>query len=128
MTIESQAVEVKIRRVGATAIDSIGATLDEAFTSSDAISGWIFPDKADRERVHPGFMRLFAELGVAEGEVYATEDFNGVAVWFPVDPSADSHSASDFVARVAQHCGPHADRFRALDHTMGQHHPTSEPH
>lgn len=117
---------VDVRRASLVDADRVASTLDVAFRD-DPISVWLFPDSADRERLHRGFMRLFVDLALKTGEVYVAGDALGVSVWFPVDP-AEQHDDGDFVERAGAYCGAYEWRFRQLLRTMQLHHPTGEPH
>jgi Acetyltransferases len=117
---------VDVRRATPTDLDSVATTLDLAFRD-DPISSWLFPDPADRARLHPGMMRVFAEAGLEAGEVYVAGDAYGVAVWFPVDP-AHPDDDEDFVKRLGAACGPYEDRIYELMRVMQANHPTSEAH
>ncbi len=117
---------VEVRRAEQADVDTVVATIHAAF-EQDLISCWIFPDINERERLHPGFMRMFVESAMPLGEVYLADGGDGVAVWFPVSP--DDHGDAEFVERVAAHCGTdNAPRFRALNEAMSKHHPADAPH
>lgn len=118
--------KVEVHRAGPTDVDVTVATLHEAFRH-DPISAWIFPDLDERERLHPGFMRLFTELALTTGEVYLADGGDGVAIWFPVTPG--DHGDAAFGERIAEQCGPaNAPRAQALDEAMAKYHPAEEPH
>lgn len=118
--------QLEVRRANEADVDAVAATLHAAFRT-DPVSSWVFPDENDRERLHPGFMRMFVELAMTTGEVYLTPDAAAVAVWFPVSP--DDHGDPGFVDRVAEFCGEYyASRFRALDQVMAKNHPAEAPH
>ncbi len=120
--------EQHIRRAGAQDADALTTTLATAFMT-DPVSTWVFPDHADRERLHPGFFRTFLELALADGEVYATSDDAGVALWLPVDVNADDEEGDDVSLTIRQRCGDyHADRFAVLDGLMSANHPSHESH
>ena len=117
---------VNVRRATRADLDSAATTLDLAFRD-DPVSSWLFPDRADRERLHPGFMRLFVEAALEAGEVYVAGDAYGAAVWFPVDPAQPSDEA-EFIERLGAACGPYAGRLYEILNTMQAHHPTGEAH
>lgn len=117
---------VEVRRATSADIDDVTTTLDLAFRN-DPIDVWLFPDPADRERRHRGFMRLFAEVAFEAGEVWVAGDGKGAAVWFPVDPAEQSDD-EDFVARLGAYVGEHEGRLHTLLETMQAHHPTNEAH
>jgi hypothetical protein len=100
---------VEVRRATPADLDAVATTLDLAFRD-DPVSSWLFPDAADRARLHPGFMRLFAEAALEAGEVYVAGDAYGAAVWFPVDPAQPSDD-QEFGERLEAHCGPYAERL-----------------
>lgn len=117
---------VEVRRATRADLDAAATTLDLAFRD-DPVSSWLFPDPADRARLHPGFMRLFVESALEAGEVYLAGDAYGAAVWFPVDP-AQPDDDGEFMERLATHCGPYAQRLHEILGTMQAHHPTEETH
>jgi GNAT superfamily N-acetyltransferase len=117
---------VEVRRAGLADADEVAATLDLAFRD-DPVSVWLFPDPADRDRLHRGFMRLFVDLALETGEVYVAADTLGTAVWFPVDP-AEQHDDEDLLGRAGVYCGAYEWRLRELLRTMQTHHPAGEPH
>lgn len=118
---------IEVRTATAADIDAVSIVLGSAFMK-DPISGWIFPDDADRERLHPAFFRPFAEIAVADGEVHIAGDFAGVALWLPVDGHGVADEAGDLNAIMESAIGlEHAKRFAVLDELMTINHP-SDPH
>lgn len=116
---------MEIRRATAADLPAVAQTLHETFCD-DAISSWVFPDKAVRDELHPGFMRVFASMGLRGGEVYLTPDAHGVAVWYAITPgeSADSGDLDELLAAA----GPAAPRAQALDALFSARHPAGEEH
>ncbi|MFC7548157.1 GNAT family N-acetyltransferase [Plantactinospora sp. GCM10030261] len=107
--------------------DTLTNVLATAFLA-DPISQWIFPDYADRERLHPAFFRPFVDMTLAEGEVWTTEDRSAVALWLPVDVTAHAE-AEDLGPIFEQAVGPeYAKRFAVLDKLMTDGHPGHENH
>jgi Predicted acetyltransferase len=117
---------VEVRRATRADVDRAATTLDLAFRN-DPVSSWLFPDPADRARLHPGFMRLFVEAALEAGEVYVAGDGLGAAVWFPVD-LAQPDEGGEFMELLVNHCGPYGQRLQEILGTMDAHHPTEEAH
>lgn len=117
----------EVRRAAERDAETLTEVMSAAFMS-DPVSCWIFPDQDERARLHPAFFRIFVDLALAEGEVYTTEGFHGVALWLPVDVAAQSAPDPDFAELFVKHCGEHANRFFVLDELMSQRHPRHESH
>src|SRR2546426_550693 len=75
---------------------------------TDPISRWIFPLEADRERLHPGFFRIFVDMVLADGEAYTTRDRTGVTMWLNVDATEPAQSDDDFRKMFVTSCGESA--------------------
>ncbi|MFF0185262.1 GNAT family N-acetyltransferase [Streptomyces sp. NPDC005244] len=61
--------------------------LDQAF-QDDPVSGWVFPDPADRRATHHRLMAAFTDIVLAEGRVDLAEDGSACALWLDV-PAGD---------------------------------------
>ncbi len=98
---------------------------------ADPVSGWIFPDEAERARLHPPFFGPFVDGVIAEGLVLTTADLAGVSLWLDVDPQLPDDP--DAGAQLHDHMltvlgdGP-AARFRVLDDLMTAQHPHDRAH
>jgi GNAT superfamily N-acetyltransferase len=106
-------------------LPAVARTLHEAFRD-DPISSWIFPHEAAREELHPGFMRVFAGMGLSGGEVYLTPDAQAVAVWYTVRPGESDESGD--IDRLFAAAGACAPRARALDAVFSARHPAGQEH
>jgi GNAT superfamily N-acetyltransferase len=119
-----------VRRAEPTDAPALAAVLATAFMD-DPVSRWIFPDDAERERVHPDFFRVFVDLVLATGQAYTTEDGSGVTLWLDVDvdAAAEEEDREEFVELFHRVCGPAAaKRFLLLDELMTANHPHHESH
>lgn len=107
--------------------DELTNVLATAFLA-DPISTWIFPDEADRNRLHPAFFRPFVEMTFAEGEVWTIADRSAVALWLYVDVAA--HAETEDLGPIFETAiGPeYAKRFAVLDGLMTNSHPGHENH
>lgn len=118
-----------VRRAEPADAETLAAVLATAFMD-DPVSRWIFPDDAERERVHPDFFRVFVDLVLDGGQAYLTEDGAGATLWLQVDVDAaadDDHEA--FAERFHKVCGGEAaERFLLLDQLMNANHPQHESH
>jgi GNAT superfamily N-acetyltransferase len=114
---------IRIEDTGAAG--AVGAVIATAFHELP-VSAWIIPPDEDRRRMLPPYFALFAEHALRYGDVYATADLSGVAVWFPND-SAPLPDIPDYDAKVEAITGHHAERCAALDAEMARHHP-HDPH
>ncbi|MFB9233941.1 GNAT family N-acetyltransferase [Plantactinospora siamensis] len=119
--------DISVVRATAADADELTGVLATAFLA-DPISQWLFPDEADRERLHPSFFRPFVELTLADGEAYTTADRAAVTLWLPVDVHA--HAEPDDLGPVFEAAiGPeYAKRFGVLDELMTTNHPGHENH
>jgi GNAT superfamily N-acetyltransferase len=90
------------------------------------VAAWLVPDPQERQRVLYANFRTFVEHALDYGDVLISTDRCGVAVWFPRDiPLPD---IPDYARRRWLACGPHTDRFQALDTAFDAHHPTAAHH
>jgi GNAT superfamily N-acetyltransferase len=118
---------VSIVRAGEADADEVTSVLATGFLK-DPVSSWIFPDEAERERLHPDFFRPFVELTLAEGEICTTADRAAVALWLPVDVTAHGEEP-DLKALYEPLLGAYyADRIGAFDVRSSANHPTHTNH
>src|SRR5438132_325886 len=75
-------VRSAIRPVLATEVPALAAAMGRAFFD-DPGAIFVEPDVSRRAQVNAGFFAVFIRLGLALGEVVATPDLAGVAVWLP---------------------------------------------
>ena len=116
---------VPIRPAGERDLDALTDVVARAFHGL-AVAEWLVPDPVEREKMFPGYFRIFIEPAIAQGEVYTVEDLSAVAVWLPVSGES-APPPDDYDQRLRAICGPHVERFRAFDAAMDEHHP-HHPH
>lgn len=120
--------DIRVRHAADADADELTRVMATAFMS-DPVSGWIFPDAAERERLHPAFFRPFIELALADGAVYTTDDHAGVALWLSVDVTAPAAQDDQLQMMFESLIGPdHAKRFLILDELMSANHPHDTNH
>ncbi|MFJ2646135.1 GNAT family N-acetyltransferase [Streptomyces sp. NPDC087420] len=118
---------VSIVRADEADADEVTSVLSTGFLK-DPVSTWIFPDEADRARLHPGFFRPFVELTLAEGAIWTTADRAAVALWLPVDVTAHDDEP-DLRSLYEPTLGAyHAERIGAFDARSTANHPTHTNH
>ncbi|GIJ50048.1 N-acetyltransferase [Virgisporangium aliadipatigenens] len=114
-----------VRRAEPAQADMVARRIAGAFAKM-AVAEWLVPnDEEERERLLAQQFTLIVEHAFRHGEVWTVFADKGAAVWFHRDkplPPIDGYDE-----RLAEICGRHLDRFRALDDAFEQHHP-SEPH
>ena len=69
-------------RLGTTDIERASLLLGRAF-HADPLLGYLLPDPVKRDRLSPKGFRCIVRYGVRYGEVQATSNMEGVAVWLP---------------------------------------------
>ncbi len=106
-----------VQRVGFEEAGCAVATLIEAF-ENDPVSAWVYPSAVDRRRQHAAMFRVFVDVALSVGEVHATDDFTGVALWMP-----SSEVPDDLGGRVVDGLGEGPHRFIELGHRMDDAHP-----
>jgi GNAT superfamily N-acetyltransferase len=117
---------IAIREASGAEAGALAATLADSF-QLDPVSGWLFPDSADRLDRHPHFFRIFIDVALADGRVHTTPDYEAVALWIDVDP--DNLGGSRNLGELFEEaCGPSYRRFVRLDQAMYQHHPSHIVH
>ncbi|MER7168622.1 GNAT family N-acetyltransferase [Micromonospora sp. NPDC000207] len=108
-------------------LDEAGRLLAVAFMP-DPVSRWIFPDPAERARLHPAFFRPFLEAVLDGGALHVAGDTVGAALWLPVDGHGPAEDDDGLALRLEAAIGPeHTKRFAVLDDLMSADHPT-RPH
>ena len=94
----------------------------------DPISTWLFPDRDDRDRLHPRFFGVFLDLGFATGQVLTTEDQAGLIVSWdepPGQPDDDPTLNERFQTELGNY---HAQRVAMFVALTGATHPRHEAH
>lgn len=94
----------------------------------DPLYTWLYPDPDLRPRqLAPGF-ELMLELGEARGDVRATPDASGVAIWtWPGQVLLDDDAEGRFAALLREHAAERADDAVAGMASLAAHEPTG-PH
>ncbi len=106
-----------VQNVGIEDAGRVVATLARAF-EDDPVSGWVYPSVAERDRQHAAMFRVFVEVALRVGEVHATDDFIGVALWMPSSAVPD-----DLGVCVLDALGHGRHRFVELGRRMDEAHP-----
>ncbi|MEV1289602.1 GNAT family N-acetyltransferase [Micromonospora sp. NPDC049679] len=105
--------------------DVITALLAEAFLTGP-VADWLVPDPGVRRGIYLAFFRLEVERALQAGYVHLAVDQTAVALWhLRMRPPAAS---ADQQGRLAETCGPFADRFAALGAMFADHHPAVPHH
>ncbi|SCF48771.1 Acetyltransferase (GNAT) family protein [Micromonospora matsumotoense] len=112
-------VRLTIRRAQAADIEQLSTLLTDAFLISP-VGDWLIPDVGVRRKVYLPYFEIFVRHGLDHGIVDVTDDLTGVAIW---QPRTDSAPPDDYDERLAGATGWWVEQFRALDHTLDQHHP-----
>jgi GNAT superfamily N-acetyltransferase len=85
----------------------------------DPVSCWLYDNKFDRERWHPGFFRVFVDYLIEYGRIDIVGDFAGAALWLDVTRGTPVPQRPSLEAA----CGPAYQRWQQLDTLMDQRHP-----
>jgi GNAT superfamily N-acetyltransferase len=122
-----QSSNVNVVRADTADADKLTGVLSVAF-QDDPVSTWLFPDDAERERIHPLFFRPFVDMALEEGEVYTTDDRVAVALWLPIDVT--KHTDPPNLEKLFKPIlGPiNAGRIAAFDKPSTANHPTNASH
>ena len=91
-----------IRPVLATEVPALAAAMGRAFFD-DPGAIFVEPDVSRRAQVNAGFFAVFIRLGLALGEVVATPDLAGVAVWLPPAHPTASETRASGAYRMRRH-------------------------
>jgi hypothetical protein len=118
---------VDVVRADGADVDRITAILSAGF-QADPVSRWLFPDDAERQRLHPLFFRPFVEMALADGEIYTTDDRVAAALWLPTDVKA--HDSQPSLGKLYEPVlGPdYARRIAAFDERSTANHPAGADH
>jgi ribosomal protein S18 acetylase RimI-like enzyme len=116
--------DLSIRTATADDVDVVSRILAAAFMQ-DPVSEWIFPDGAERARLHKSFFRHFVELTVDAGEVHLCGEGVGAALWLSAGGEVESADGGDLHSAMESSIGiEYTKRFAVLDELMTAHHPT----
>ena len=124
---------VAIRTAGEGDRELVVRLLDRAF-QDDPVSGWVFPDPADRRATHPRLMAAFLDIVLAEGRVDLTEDGTACALWLSVP--ADAHPENtdenteqgDDAAQLREAVDPGNERVELIGQLTAGIHPAGRAH
>ncbi|MDX3456694.1 GNAT family N-acetyltransferase [Streptomyces sp. ME02-8801-2C] len=103
--------------------------LDGAF-QDDPVSGWVFPDQAQRRATHPRLMAAFLDIVLAEGRVDLTEDGTACALWLsvPADAHPDDAEQDDGAAQLREAVEPDNERVELIGRLTAGIHPAGRAH
>ncbi len=91
------------------------------------VTQWLVPDPDERARILPRHFAIHVEWGLAHGEAQVTTDRSAVAIWVPRG-TRELPPPEDHARRLAETCGPWADRFAHLDALFEEHTPPKPHH
>lgn len=117
---------VAIRRAGQDDKAAVTDLLDRVFRD-DAVSGWVFPDPADRQTRHGVMMGVFLELALAEGYVDVAVDGSAAALWFSV-PAGGHPADDDGPAQLRNAVDPDNERVETIGRILDATHPKDRAH
>ncbi|GAA5015294.1 GNAT family N-acetyltransferase [Streptomyces siamensis] len=103
--------------------------LDEAF-QDDPVSGWVFPDEADRRATHHKLMAAFLDAVLAEGRVDLADDGTACALWLSV-PAGDHDGGDadeDGPAQLREAVDPGNERVELIGRLTADIHPAGRAH
>ncbi|GIJ49792.1 N-acetyltransferase [Virgisporangium aliadipatigenens] len=107
------------------AAGTVARRIAKAFCGLE-VAEWLVPnDEELREATLTAQFRMFVEQAFTYGEVSTALAGRGASVWMYRDQPLPP--IEDYDERLKVICGPHVDRFRALDEAFAKHHP-DEPH
>ncbi|MBN1174910.1 MAG: GNAT family N-acetyltransferase [Micromonosporaceae bacterium] len=115
-----------IRRATTAEAGALGRLIALAFDPIP-ITRWLIPCTLERERITPAYFAMLVKHAAIHGTVETTRDGAAVAVWLP-SGEPNLPPIDDYDQRLAEICGAHVERFRALDTAMHAAHPTGLPH
>jgi GNAT superfamily N-acetyltransferase len=102
--------------------------LDTAF-QDDPVSGWIFPDPADRRSTHSRLMGKFLDTVLAEGRVDVTEDGTACALWLSVRADEGDHAEDgDGPAPLREAVDTADERVELVGRLADRAHPVGRAH
>ncbi|MFG3510379.1 GNAT family N-acetyltransferase [Streptomyces sp. NPDC047821] len=117
-----------VRRASRADTDELAALLAGAFLD-DPLTRWITPDTRRRERVLPGFFRVFLDLSFAYDGVLTDEDRDAVLLFLPPGAWEETEARGDELhQRFAAVLGDDAGALAAVGALQARHHPAGRPH
>ncbi len=104
-----------------TDLDVLSQVIADAFFDL-APSRWLIDDPDARRQIFPGYFRTYVEHALATGMACTTPGRAAAALWLPAGEEPPS-SPDGHDARLAAVTGRWAERFRAFDAALEDHHP-----
>ncbi|MFI1395062.1 GNAT family N-acetyltransferase [Streptomyces sp. NPDC020681] len=117
---------IRIRRATSDDREAVVQLVSAAF-EDDPVSCWVFPDPAERSRVHAPFLGVFVDQALAAGRVDVMEDGSAAAVWLEL-PGGEPEQDNETAARMREIAGPHNERAREVGRLTGAVHPHDRAH
>lgn len=115
---------VTVRAAVAPELDTLSATLAEAF-QSDPVMSWCYPDAPARAAVLPRAFRVILEAALPYGGVETAEEGAAASIWIPPHAEIDDER---MVTDLGALSGPYTERLLTLMGLMNEHHPTDQQH
>lgn len=113
-------------RAGAPDVAALSQVIAHAFHDLPP-SRWLIADTDARREILPAYFRMLVEHAMVGGIVHTTRARTAVALWLPAGPDAPGQAA-DYDARLIGATGRWANRLRAFDSALEQHHPADVAH
>lgn len=126
-----------IRRADPYDMDSACEVLAEAFAEGP-VAEWVLRDPTARLFLYREYARAGYPRALVEGEVWITDDYSAVAIWYRIGgprdlPPAEAQALADAqqlaeqaLAKMAAHWPDDAiDRLGILDHEIARRHPNA---
>src|SRR4051794_17747414 len=115
--------------IGEADAPAVAAMMDAAFRE-DPISVWLYPEPADRARLHPAFFDWHVRAAVRDGHGWATHNLAAAMLWYdvPAGPSATEpvdELQERFLAQLDEF---HADRVATFLKLTDAAHPRTQSH
>lgn len=115
---------LSIQRAGLEQSGEVADLIARSFHDLE-VAEWLVADPDARLTKIRAQFEMLVVHAVKHGYVYLTADRTGAAVW--VDQTVPVPEPEQYDPQLRQICGPHLERFQALDEAFEAHHP-SQPH
>jgi len=115
---------VTVRPAVATDIDTLSATLAEAF-QPDPVMSWCYPDTPERAQILPESFRVILDAALPYGGVETAEEGAAASIWIPPGAEIDNERLAADLGTVS---GPYTERAFTLMGLLDEHHPTEQEH
>lgn len=116
---------VQIRQAGEADREMVQNLLHRAFYD-DPVSSWVYPDPADRDRVHPLMMASFFDTVLAHGWVGLADEGAAAALW--LDTPAGEPEADDGTVETPASVDPDNERIDLIGTLTAEIHPHHAAH